>query len=264
MKNININRSDCLVPSIMLGGWPVVRVNRQEFAKLMIVDCFAARKVTKELKPKLVFDINGHGLSMAQTDSKYRKALKEADYIHVDGQSLVLASNLLSQTPLIERIATTDFFHDAALVSQKKDLRMYFLGASEKINTTAVDRIRRLYPELLISGHRHGYFRKEEEWSICKEIVSCGTDILWIGLGKPKEQLFCIRNKERLNGIGWLITCGGLFDFLGGRNKRAPKWMQIAGFEWLHRLIQDPRRFFWRYLTTNIHATYLLCLRREM
>ena len=263
-KMTSLTQTDKFIVSFtILAGWPVVRLNREEFARLMVTDCLAARATPRNSVPKIVFDINGQGISLAETDCQYNRALKAADYIHVDGQALIFASKLFSLTPLRERLATTDYFHDAAAVCQGSGLRIYLLGASEKMNAIAVRNARNLYPELYISGNRHGYFSDEEESAICRNIVASSTDVLWVGLGKPKEQLFCIRNRSRLQGVGWIITCGGLFDFLGGRNKRAPQWMQNAGLEWLHRLLQDPRRFFWRYLTTNIHAAYLLWSRRS-
>ena len=228
----------------------------------MVADCFAARKASQKTAPKLFFSINGHAISLSKTNYYYHCALKAADYIHADGQPLVFASKLFSHTPLPGRVATTDYFHDAALAGQQNGLRNYFLGASEKMNSTAVKKISKLYPKLKCAGSKHGYFRQNEESALCQEIVDSGTDVLWVGMGKPKEQLFCIRNLERLHGVGWVITCGGLFDFIGGRNKRAPKWMQDAGIEWMHRLSQDPKRFLWRYLITNIHAVCLLCSRQ--
>ena len=249
------------VNRVNLGGWPVVRLDREEFARLMRDDSLLVRSSIPKPLPRLVFDINGQGLSLARTDSSYLRAMRAANYIHADGQPLVFASRWLSSAALPERISTTDFFHDAAQVAQQEGLKFYLLGASEEMNRLAAEKTQRLYPNLQLVGRRGGYFDESEEEDICQDIVASGTDVLWVGLGKPKEQLFCVRNRERLSGVGWLKTCGGLFDFLGGRNKRAPQWMQDAGLEWLYRLAMDPRRFFWRYLTTNIHATYLLLTR---
>ncbi|WP_083918161.1 WecB/TagA/CpsF family glycosyltransferase [Methylosarcina fibrata] len=248
---------------VHIAGWPIVRLNRENFAKLMVADFFAVNKSSIKPPPKLVFDANGQGLSMAQTDKKYMASLQEADYIHTDGQPLVFASRYLTSTPLPERIATTDFFHDAASVAQEKAIKFFILGASEEINRLACENILKLYPNLQIVGRRNGYFNEADEEAICKEIVESGADVLWVGMGKPREQLFCVRNRERLRGLTWLKTCGGLFDFLAGRNKRAPQWMQNIGLEWLHRMLLDPRRFFWRYLTTNFHAVYLLLAHRN-
>jgi hypothetical protein len=77
-------------------------------------------------------------------------------------------------------------------------------------------------------------------------------------MGKPREQLFAQRYRAELSGIAWLKTCGGLFDFLAGNNRRAPMWMQHGGLEWLFRLAQEPRRLAWRYATTNVKATAIM------
>ena len=79
-------------------------------------------------------------------------------------------------------------------------------------------------------------------------------DILWIGLGVPLEQQFIERNIDRLTGVGVVKTSGGLFDFISGKNPRAPQWMQDAGLEWVYRAMREPRRLGMRYLTTNPQA----------
>jgi N-acetylglucosaminyldiphosphoundecaprenol N-acetyl-beta-D-mannosaminyltransferase len=248
---------------VHIGGWPLVRLNRKNFANLIAADYLANCESSFKQSPKLVFDTNGQGLSMAQTDKKYQASMQEADYIHADGQPLVFASRYLSSAPLPERIATTDFFHDAASLAQEKGLKFFLLGASEEVNRQAFETVQKLYPNLQLVGRRNGYFNEADEEAICRQIVASGADVLWVGMGKPREQLFCIRNRERLRGVTWLKTCGGLFDFLAGRNERAPQWMQDMGLEWLHRMLRDPRRFFWRYLTTNFHALYLLWAHRN-
>lgn len=247
----------------MLGGWPHVCLTRDGFAELMARDCLQAREAKIPLFPKLAFSMNGQALSLAATDTCFKDAMFQADYIQADGQSLVIASRYLCDEPLPEKIPTTDFFHNAAKVAEKEGLRFYILGASAEDNKRAIDNIKRQYPNLQIVGYRDGYFTKDDEDEICREIVELGTDVLWLGLGKPKEQIFCIRNKTKLAGVAWIKTCGGLFDFLSEKNSRAPEWMQNAGLEWLYRTAQEPRRLFWRYFTTNIHTIYLLIKYRK-
>lgn len=247
------------VPYVKVAGWPIVSLSRKDFASLMVQDCFAQRKMVNQVLPKTAFSMNGQALSLSASSDTFSQAMRNCDYIQADGQSIVFSSKLLNNDcPLPERIATTDFFHDAAEVAVKHGLKFYILGASKEQNLDAVKSIKAMYPELQIVGSRDGYFAEIEEELICREIVDSGADVLWVGLGKPKEQLFVMRNLNRLTGIGWIKTCGGLFDFLAGKNKRAPKWMQSAGLEWLHRALSDPRRFLWRYLTTNVHSIYLI------
>lgn len=250
------------IKTVEVAGWPHVALNRRDFARLMAHDCRLAREAEIKPAPKLAFSMNGQALSLAESDPSFNAAMKQADYIQADGQSLVFASRYLSPEPLPERIATTDFFHDCAKVAQECRLSFYILGASEEQHQQAIVEIRRLYPNLRIVGHRNGYFKPEEEDELCRQIVSSDADVLWIGLGKPKEQLFAIRNLEKLQGVAWIKTCGGLFDFLSGKNQRAPMWMQRYGLEWLHRLMLDPKRLFWRYFVTNLHSTYLVLRKR--
>ena len=119
--------------------------------------------------------------------------------------------------------------------------------------------LRRSHPGVEIAGRRNGYFRRDEEARICDEINRSGADVLWVGLGVPLEYEFCLRNKDRLK-VGWIVTCGGCFNFAAGDYVRAPQWMQKAGLEWLHRLWREPKRLFWRYLVTNPVAIAMLLL----
>ncbi len=181
----------------------------------------------------------------------------EANWIHGDGQSIVIASKM-TEAPLPERIATTDFFHDAAEAAIRNDLSFFIFGGSENQNRTATDAIRKLYPGIKIAGRRNGYFKPDEEDGICREIRESGADVLWVGLGKPFQEEWSVRNRHKLQGVAWLKTCGGLYAFLCGDAPRAPEWMQRLGLEWLFRTMQDPKRLAWRYLTTNPHSFYRL------
>ena len=244
-------------PRVIVGGLPTVSVTRTELAQMMARDCLRAHQAGEGVLPKLVFSSNGQGVSLAGKSPEFRDTMLAASWIHGDGQSIVLASKL-TDAPLPERIATTDFFHDAAEAAIENGLSFFIFGGSEKQNEAATNAIRKLYPALKIAGRRNGYFRREEEEGICKEIRESGADVLWVGLGKPLQEEWSVRNRDRLRGVAWLKTCGGLYAFLCGDAPRAPEWMQRFGLEWLFRTIKDPRRLAWRYLTTNPHSFYRL------
>ena len=261
LKNIDGLGFDSSLTSCMaviVGGVKIACISRDGLASLMISDCLAAR--AEACRPKLIFDINGQGLSLAATNPRYRECLEAADLIHADGQVIVTASRIITSSPIPERSATTDFFHDAANAASQAGVRFFLLGAAEDVNAKCADIVQEQYPSLQISGRRHGYFSVTDEATICDHINASGADVVWVGLGKPREQEFCVRNRHRIKA-GWLITCGGCFNYITGGYSRAPEWMQQAGFEWLHRMVTNPRQLFWRYLTTNPHALFLIATR---
>jgi exopolysaccharide biosynthesis WecB/TagA/CpsF family protein len=244
--------------TVVLGGLPTIVATRQQLAQLMVNDCRAARKSDSAPLPKLVFSSNGQGISLAGRDRSFFEAMLQADMIHADGMPLVYASRLFTRKPLQERIATTDFFHDAAAAAVEADLSFFMLGGTEAQNVAACAAARSLYPNLRLAGRRNGYFKREQDPEVCAEIVASGADVLWVALGKPLQEHWSLRNRERLRGIAWIKTCGGLFDFLGGGVKRAPAWVQAVALEWAWRAAQEPQRLGWRYLVTNPHAIYRL------
>ncbi len=243
---------------VVVGGLKTARLSRGQMAALMVEDCLAARKT--DVTPKLVFSTNGNSIARAALDAQFREHHTAADLLHADGQPVVLASRLLTRSPIPGRSATTDFFHDAAVAASKHGLRFFLLGGTEAANEGSTRVLRKTYPGLQIVGRRHGYFSHEEESAVCAEINAANADVVWVGLGVPLEQAFCLRNKHRLRA-GWLMTAGGCFNFVTGAYARAPRWMQNAGLEWLYRVWKEPRRLAWRYAVTNPVALFMLLTR---
>ena len=184
------------------------------------------------------------------------RLFRAADLINADGQPLVTVSRLKSKTPLPERVATTDLFHAVARKAQAAGLTFYMFGADEAENAAAVANVRKMYPDLKIVGHSHGYLRGDALRAKVDEINALAPDYLWVALGVPYEQAFVEEFTPRLSNVGVIKTSGGLFNFLSGSRARAPLWMQQVGLEWAWRIWLEPRRLFWRYLTTNPRALY--------
>jgi len=239
---------------VIVGGIRTARLSRAQLAQLMVDDCLSARSEPRA--PKLVFASNGHTIAHSAMYREFRDIFDQADIIHADGQPVVLASILLGAKKRIpERSATTDFIHDAAAAATANGLRMFLLGGSQDANNRCAKTLRRKYPGLQIVGGRHGYFRQAEEIQICADIARSGADLLFVGLGVPKEFEFCVRNRSRLTA-SWVVTCGGCYNFVTGDYPRAPLWMQTMSLEWLYRLMFEPSRLFWRYAITNPTALY--------
>jgi N-acetylglucosaminyldiphosphoundecaprenol N-acetyl-beta-D-mannosaminyltransferase len=239
-----------------VGGLPVAVINRADCAKLM-VDLAAARR--DEARPPLVFtSANGQVLSMCEVSGEIRALFLACDLINADGMPLVFASQLLSDRKLPERVATTDLVYEVAEIAQERGASFYLLGAAADVIEQATEHLQRRFPRLKIVGYRDGYFGADEEADVVAAINAAHPDILWLGLGVPAEQRFALRHREHLRGVGVIKTSGGLFDFLSGKNRRAPEWMQAIGLEWAFRIYLEPRRLLGRYMRTNPHALFLL------
>lgn len=246
---------------VNVGGYSTVRASRTELAHEIAEQCRKARNAAEPPRPWLVFSSNGQGIALAGANPDFDTAMDAAEVIHADGMSVVIASRILTRRPIVERSATTDLFHDVAKVAQQQGLRFFILGGSEDMNARAVAQMQELYPNLKIVGRQHGYFGRDQDAEICAQIVKAQTDVLWVGLGKPLQEIWSHRNRDALRGVGCIKTCGGLYAFLTGDAPRAPLWMQKVGLEWAYRFAQEPRRLFKRYLITNALSAWRLLTR---
>jgi exopolysaccharide biosynthesis WecB/TagA/CpsF family protein len=233
---------------------PVSTESLSELIDRMLTDAPALRAA--KVQPALVFDCNGHAVSLFARDAAYRANLLDADLIHADGQVIVAASRWLRGPAIADRSATTDLFIDSIDAAHTSGVRYFLLGGTEEVNAACAATVELRAPGLIVGRH-HGYWRAQEEADVVAQINDARPDVVWVGLGKPSEQAFCVRRRDQL-ATGWLVTCGGLFNFVTGHYPRAPKWMQRAGLEWLHRLASNPRQLAWRYMTTNPHALWLI------
>src|SRR3954470_12188610 len=243
------------VPRITLGGLRLAVLDLEQTADLMIQMVFPQRRAQR---PLYMTSANGEVLARCSTEPMTDRLFRTADLINADGQPLVTVSHFKSRTPLPERVATTDLFHVVARKATAARLTFYMLGADEAENAAAVANVRKMYPDLQIVGRCHGYLRGDALRAKVDEINALAPDYLWVALGVPYEQAFVEQFTPRLLNVGVIKTSGGLFNFLSGSRARAPRWMQAAGLEWAWRIWLEPRRLFWRYLTTNPRALYVL------
>jgi N-acetylglucosaminyldiphosphoundecaprenol N-acetyl-beta-D-mannosaminyltransferase len=248
------------VPVVRIGGLPIAVIDRAKSAQLMID--IALHRRNSGLPPVIFTSANGQVLSLCARQPRIRELFLETDLIHADGMPLVFVSRLVHKTPLPERVCTTDLFHNVAEIAPQAGARIFLLGATKAVIEEAARRVRGLYPDLAVVGHASGYLRRAgDEARIVDVINAAQPDILWLGLGAPAEQEFSLHLRDRLRGVGLIKTSGGLFDYLSGKNARAPYWMRAAGLEWAFRMYLEPRRLAGRYLATNPHALFLLLTR---
>lgn len=201
--------------------------------------------------------VNAGKIVLMQEDKELEKSVNEADLINADGQAVVWASKMLG-SPLPERVSGIDLMEKLVKRSFEKGYRCYFLGAEEDVVSNLITLYKKKYSNNVIAGYRNGYFKKSDEKSIAKVISQSNANILFVAITSPKKEIFLNTYKKELKNINFIMGVGGSFDVIAGKVNRAPKWMQGIGFEWLYRVIQEPRRMFMRYLVGNTKFIYLV------
>lgn len=193
--------------------------------------------------------INVAKMIEARRDPQLAAALDEAEIVHVDGGGVEIGARVLG-LDLPPRRAGVDLMIDIVEDATRQHWGVYLLGAQPEVVSATAAILKGRYPGLVVSGARDGYFTQAEEDGIVADIATSGAKILFLGISSPKKELFVRRNWDRL-GVAVALGVGGSFDVVSGKVRRAPAWMQRNSLEWLFRLIQEPRRLWWRYARTN-------------
>jgi len=189
--------------------------------------------------------------------TELRESLIEADVVVADGLPIVWFSRLMGN-PLPERIAGIDIMYQLLKLASNHNYRVFFLGAKQQVVQKVVEITQRKYPGVHVVGYRNGYFKESEDKDVAEQIKKSLADILFVAISSPKKEIF-LRKWRDFMDVPVCHGVGGSFDVLAGVTKRAPKWMQKYGLEWLYRLIQEPRRMWKRYLVTNSIFIKLSC-----
>ncbi len=205
--------------------------------------------------------VNAGKIVSMQDDMELRKRVNESDLINADGQAVVWASRFLG-SPVKERVAGIDLMQNLVRLAHEKKFRIFFFGAREEVVKKVVDIYSEMYSPDIIAGYRNGYYSKEEEEDIARNISESGANILFVAITSPKKENFLYQNRALLKNVNLFMGVGGSFDVVAGLVKRAPVWMQKMGLEWLFRLIQEPKRMWKRYLVGNSRFIYLVLKER--
>lgn len=189
-----------------------------------------------------VVTVNTEFVMAAQRNSEFREAINRAALVVADGIGIVWAS-YPGKARVPERITGTDTVEALAERCAVAGYRMYLLGAAPGVADQAAERLQAIAPGLIIAGTYAGSPALEEEDAIVKRLRSANADVLCVAYGAPAQDLWIYRNLARLP-VAVAMGVGGAFDFLSGRQRRAPRIMQRVGLEWLYRLYREPSR--WR------------------
>ena len=200
--------------------------------------------------------INVHKVVQAYRDPKLHEVVQQCHLSCADGKPLIWLSQLMGK-PLKSRITGIDLMMQLLTLAADKRYRVYFLGARHAVVSAVVERYQSRYSRLQVAGYRHGYWKPDEEPEVVEAIRQARPDILFVALGSPQKEFFMHRHLHRLQ-VPFAMAVGGSFDVLAGRTKRAPEWMQRSGLEWFWRVLQEPRRMWWRYCRDGLFFTCLV------
>ena len=196
--------------------------------------------------------VNVHVSVMAKEDPGLREIINNSYLSFPDGKPLYWVGQLKG-IKKIERIAGPNFFVSLMGAKNSPPLKHYFYGSRPEVLESLVKHVNKEFPEAKIVGYESPPFREltpEEREAALSRIRSAHPDFVWVGLGAPKQEFWMEQNWQALRPA-ILLGVGAAFDFHAGFITRAPHWIQKIGFEWLHRLIQEPGRLWKRYLYTN-------------
>jgi N-acetylglucosaminyldiphosphoundecaprenol N-acetyl-beta-D-mannosaminyltransferase len=183
-------------------------------------------------------------------DPDLRRDVVESDIVGVDGMGIVWGARALG-VRVPERVAGVDLMQALLVVCAREGFRPYLFGARPDVLETAVARVMQRWPRLRLAGYRDGYSGARDEAAAVTAIRESAADCLFIGMPTPHRERFLHAHRYQL-GVPFIMGVGGGIDVLAGHVARAPAPIQRVGLEWLYRIYQEPRRMWWRYLSTNV------------
>jgi N-acetylglucosaminyldiphosphoundecaprenol N-acetyl-beta-D-mannosaminyltransferase len=193
-----------------------------------------------------------HTVMECQRDVRLRRIVNASGVSTPDGMPLVWLG-LLHGHRHVSRVYGPDLMLAVCDRSQGTGARHFFYGGAPGVADLLVRRLRARYPGLAVAGTHSPPYRPadaEEDRDVLDAINAAAPDIVWVGLGTPKQDYWVSRHRGRLKAPV-LIAIGAAFDFHAGLMRQAPRWMQRSGLEWLFRLLHEPRRLAFRYLVYN-------------
>ena len=218
-------------------------------------------KNIKDLAGDYICVSNVHTTVTAYEDQEYKKIQNGGIMAIPDGGPLSTVGRSRGYQTM-QRTTGPDLMGEIFKVSVEKGYTHYFYGATEETLEKLKQELNKSYSGMQIVGMYSPPFRtltEKEDREIVTHINETQPDFVWVGLGAPKQEVWMAKHQGKVNAL--MIGVGAGFDYYAGNIERAPKWMQKSNLEWLYRLMQDPKRLFKRYLSTNVKFIWRILFR---
>lgn len=214
----------------------------------------------------VVFTPNVDHIIKLQKDESFFEIYSKADYRVCDSQMVMLASRFLG-CPLKEKISGSDLFPAFYNYYRKdKSIKIFLLGGTEGAAKMAQEKINQKVGRNMVVDSYCPPFGFENDPLECDKIIeqinNSGATVLAVGVGAPKQEKWIYKHKNKLKNIKTFFAVGATIEFEAGFVSRAPKWMSLAGLEWLYRLVQEPKRLWKRYLLEDTSFFMLILLQK--
>lgn len=199
--------------------------------------------------------VNAHSAETAHRDPTFMAALRQADLLVADGFGVILASRILGGR-IRERATGPDLFMAVSEALDRQGGRsVFYLGGSEETLAKISDRHRERFWNLAIAGMHAPPFRATfspaDMEEMAERVNQAAPDVLWVGLGAPKQEKWILGNRDRLR-VPLCGPVGAMFDYFAGNVPMPPKWVEQAGLHWAYRLAKNPRRLWRRNLDSPV------------
>jgi len=187
-----------------------------------------------------ILAVNAEKVISLQKNIVLKNFYEKASLLLTDGIGVVIAIRLILGMKA-NRVTGIDLMQSICKQSLKYKYRIFVFGGREEINKKAIEILKMRFPGIQIVGRSNGYVNDEEMGNLLTQINEADADILFVGLGSPKQEMWILNNLASLK-IRVCQAIGGTLDVLAGKSKRAPYLIQMIGFEWLYRLLKEPKR----------------------
>ena len=220
----------------------------KEEAIAHIEECINTRKIGHIITP------NVDQVIRIESDKYFKEIYENAELLLADGTPLVWISRWYKK-PIKEKICGSDLVPDLCKLAAQKGYLIFLLGSAEGVAAKAAENLKKNNPGLRVAGvysPPYGFEKdKNEIDKINKMLFNSKADMLFVGMGVPKQDIFIYENMNKYQ-IPMSFSIGATIDFEAGIQKRSPKWVNHIGMEWLYRLAHDPKRMFKRYIIDDM------------
>jgi len=209
--------------------------------------------VVRTRRKAIIANVNINAMNLAWEMTWFRDFLNESEYVFCDGHGVMLAARLIGQR-LPQKITYAPWLSLLASFCADRGISLFLLGGAPGVADQAAESLRAIAPALSIKGTHHGFFDKQKDSaqnrSVIEEINRVSPDILLTSFGMPLQEKWLAENWRSVDARV-ALTGGAALDYAAGTALRPPAWLTDHGFEWLGRMIYEPRRLWRRYLIGN-------------